>query len=105
MVKIIWLPKAKERVKEIHSFYKEKSKTAADNLKKDIKSSTIPLSNFPQMGTLEPILSDLSESFRSLVVRNNYKIVYFIDEEKEIVYIVTVWDCRQDNKKLREEVM
>ncbi len=79
MVKIIWLPKAKVRVKEIYSYYKNKSKSAADKLKKDIKSSTTPLNNFPQMGALEPILSDLPISFRYLIVRNNYKITLLTD--------------------------
>jgi plasmid stabilization system protein ParE len=104
MVKIIWLPKAKKRIKEIYLYYKEKSKSAADRLRKDIKSSTIPLYKFPQMGTLEPDLSDLSVSFRSLVVRGNYKIIYYTDEEKEIINIATIWDCRQDKKKLRYKV-
>jgi plasmid stabilization system protein ParE len=105
MVKVVWLPKAKIRVKEIHSYYKEKSKSAADKLKEDIKSSTVPLNNFPQMGALEPVLSDLPVSFRYLIVRENYKIIYYIDEEKEIINIVTVWDCRQGTKKLKDEIM
>jgi plasmid stabilization system protein ParE len=105
MVKIIWLPKAKIRVKEIHSYYKGKSKSVANKLKNDIKSSTIPLNNFPQMGALEPILSDLPISFRYLVVRDNYKIIYFVDEEQEIINIVTIWDCRQNPKELRKEVI
>lgn len=103
MVKIVWLPKARKRVKEIHSYYKEKSKSAANKLKKDIKSSTTPLCDFPQMGTLEPNLVDLHISFRFLVVRNNYKIIYYFDNET--VYIATVWDCRQDNKKLKSELI
>ncbi|NDV97420.1 type II toxin-antitoxin system RelE/ParE family toxin [Dysgonomonas sp. 521] len=103
MVKIVWLPKARKRVKEIHSYYKGKSKSAANKLKKDIKSCTAPLCDFPQMGTLEPNLADLHISFRFLVVRNNYKIIYYIDSET--VYIATVWDCRQDNKKLKSELI
>lgn len=104
MVRIIWLPKAKIRVKEIYSYYKGKSKLAADKLKKDIKSSAIRLNDFPQMGPLEPNLSGLPVSFRYLVVRDYYKIIYYIDEENETINIVTVWDCRQDDKKLKNEI-
>jgi len=101
---VVWLPLAKKRAKEIHSFYKNKSKLAADKLVMDIKQATIPLAEFPQMGALEQNLSDLQISFRSLVVRDNYKIVYFIEEEKNTVNIATVWDCRQDDKKLKNEL-
>lgn len=96
MVKVIWLPLAIERLEEIHTYYKEKSKQVANQIKKDIKSATISLKEFPQMGTLEPTLSELSIDFRYLVVRGNYKIIYFIEDEN--VNIATIWDCRQDNK-------
>lgn len=97
--------KAEQRLKEIYSYYKLRSKKVADELLADIYNSVYPLGNFPQMGVLEPILSDLPVNFRSFVVRDNYKIVYFIDEEKEIVNIATIWDCRQNPKKMKEEVM
>ncbi|MDR0823730.1 MAG: type II toxin-antitoxin system RelE/ParE family toxin [Prevotella sp.] len=97
-------PKAEQRLKEIHSFYKQNSKSAADKLLADIKNAVSPLADFPQMAALEPILSDFSISFRSLVVRDNYKIVYFIDEEKEIINIATIWDCRQNPKNLKKEL-
>lgn len=58
---------------------------------KDIKTSVDTLSKFTQMGILEPVLSDSPVSFRYLVVRDNYKIIYFIDEEKAIINIATVF--------------
>jgi len=103
-MEIMWQPKAEQRLKEIYSFYREKSRSAANKLLVDIKNAVFPLAQFPQMAALEPYLSDLPVSFRSLVVRDNYKIIYFIDEDKDIINIVTIWDCRQDDKKLKNEL-
>ncbi|AJH15488.1 hypothetical protein SAMN04488089_10977 [Myroides profundi] len=46
------------------------------------------------MGTLELTLADGSVNYRYILVRNIYKIIYFI--EACTVFIVTIWDCRQE---------
>jgi plasmid stabilization system protein ParE len=104
-MKIYWTHKADARIDEIFDFYNERSPKVAREILIDIKRAVEPLVKFPQMAAIEPILSDLSISFRSLVVRNIYKIIYYVDEKNETINIVTVWDCRQDNKKLKKEVM
>jgi mRNA-degrading endonuclease RelE of RelBE toxin-antitoxin system len=57
------------------------------------------------MAAIEPILSDLPKTYRTFVVGDNYKIIYYIDNDKNNVKIATVWDCRQDDKKLTKEIM
>lgn len=96
MVEIVWLPKAIERLQAIHTFYLSKSQKSANTLKKDIIAAAKLLYQHPEIGLIEPILSDLPICFRSLVVRNNYKIIYYISEQT--IYIATIWDCRQENK-------
>lgn len=103
-MEVIWSNKAISRVKEIRDYYFSKSKGAALKLINDIESAGSTLGKFPQMAAIEPSLSEMSRTYRSLVVRDNYKIIYFIDEKNDIVYIVTVWDCRQDDKKLKCEI-
>jgi plasmid stabilization system protein ParE len=102
---VIWSDKAKFRVRQIFEFYEQKSLKAASKLVFDIDTAGNSLSKFPQMAPIEPVLSDLPKTYRALVVRDNYKIIYYIDNDKNNVKIATVWDCRQDNKKLRKEVM
>lgn len=98
-------PKAENRLKEIHAYYKEKSESAANKILKDIYDAVLPLKNFPQMAAIEPLLSDLPITFRSLIVRSIFKVIYFIDEEKEVINIATIWDCRQDDKRMKDEVL
>lgn len=98
-------PNAENRLKEIHAYYKEKSELAADRILSDIYDALIPLKDFPQMAAIEPLLADFPITFRSLVVRSIFKVIYFIDEEKKVINIATIWDCRQDEKKLKDEVL
>jgi len=95
MVEIVWLPKAIERLQTIHTFYLSRSKKSANLLKKDIITTAKLLHKHPEIGSIEPNLSDLPICFRSLIVRNNYKVIYYISDKT--VYIATIWDCRQEN--------
>ena len=79
--------------------------SAANKILKDIYDAVLPLQNFPQMAAIEPLLSDLPITFRSLIVRSIFKVIYFIDEEKEVINIATIWDCRQDDKRMKDEVL
>ncbi|MDR2915743.1 MAG: type II toxin-antitoxin system RelE/ParE family toxin [Tannerella sp.] len=100
-MEVNWSDKARFRVREIFDFYNIKSSRAASKLIEDIADAGNSLSKFPQMAAIEPVLSDLPIAYRALVVRENYKIIYFVNEN---VNIVTVWDCRQDDKKLKKEI-
>lgn len=50
------------------------------------------------MAPIEPLLQERKEVFRSLVVRKNYKVIYYI--QNTIIYIADIWDCRQDPDRL-----
>ncbi|GHV61804.1 hypothetical protein FACS1894195_2900 [Bacteroidia bacterium] len=88
---------AQKRLNEIFDFVAENNPRAATILYNKILSEVEILQHFPQLAAVEPLLSKYSETFRSLVVRQHYKVIYFI-EDKTIV-IATVWDCRQDTIK------
>ena len=38
--------------------------------------------------------------FRGAVIMKNFKIIYFYNEEKDILWLVDLWDLRQDPRKL-----
>ncbi len=38
--------------------------------------------------------------FRSAIIMKNFKIIYFYNEEKAILWLVDLWDLRQDPRKL-----
>ena len=38
--------------------------------------------------------------FRGAIIMENFKIIYFYNEEKDIIWLVDLWDMRQDPSKL-----
>lgn len=38
--------------------------------------------------------------FRGAIIMKNSKIIYFYNEEKDIIWLVDLWDLRQDPRKL-----
>lgn len=38
--------------------------------------------------------------FRGAIIMKNFKIIYFYNEEKDIIWLVDLWDLRQDPRKL-----
>ena len=52
------------------------------------------LQSNPGMGKKEPLLEKEPEGYRSIVVHQNYKLVYYV--ESDIIYIVDLWDTRRE---------
>jgi len=79
-MEIIWLPLAEKALESIFSFYEEKSFQAARKIITDILHATDQLSINPEMAAVEQLLQERPETFRSLVVKHTYKVVYYIED-------------------------
>lgn len=101
-MEIIWLPETRKTVRDICFFYKSKNESVANEIIEDINSYAKYLSVFPQMAPVEPSLGNRGEIFRALLVKNQYKIIYYVDELAGEVVIVTVWDCRRNPERLTD---
>jgi len=101
-MEIIWLPLAEKALEAIYSFYEEKSIQVAHKIITDILQATDQLSMHPEMAAVEQLLQERPETFRSLVVRQTYKVVYYIEDT--VIYIADVWDCRQFPEKLKKGI-
>lgn len=97
---IAWSNNAITLLDEIYYFYCKKSKSVAIRLYNRLLDSTEPLNTFPQAGPLEPLLSEFPENYRSLVVEKHYKLIYTISPD--LIEIHAIWDCRQDDWKLKD---
>ncbi|OAV68805.1 Plasmid stabilization system protein [Bacteroidales bacterium Barb6XT] len=96
-----WSDPSKRALRSIFSYYCDVAgRKRADKLIAEIKRSAMRLENSPRMATVDPLFERSPRKFRSLVVKKIHKIVYYIDERDNCIYIVDVWDCRQDPKKL-----
>lgn len=97
---ILWTDFAFNQLKDIFDFHSIKaSPIVAQRLVQKIIDATIILENNPKSGRKEDLLSERLQEFR-FVTAKNYKIIYWIDYEFNIVYISTVFDTRQNPKKI-----
>jgi plasmid stabilization system protein ParE len=104
-MKTAMLPKAIKRLNEIYNYIRKRSVIAAAGLYNDILDEIDILKRFPAVAAIEPLLAGEGKTYRSLVVRKHYKIIYYIDEMADTVYVVTIWDCRKNPKTLKEEIL
>lgn len=99
-MKMIWLPVAKEDLDTIFEFYISKSYNAAVAVYNNIVNEADILVDHPNIGVVEPLLDDLTYTFRSLVTKSGiYKIIYYV--KNDVIYISHVWDCRKNPETIR----
>ena len=99
-MKVLWTKFAESQLDCIHDYIQTQNPHAAISIYNDILDASAMLAYFPQMASIEPLLSEFSEEYRSLVVHRNYKVVYYVDNETTI-YVVAVFDCRQNPETLK----
>jgi len=98
--KILWTDFAINQLKDIFDYHLVKvSTTVSQKLVQKIIDATIILENNPKYGRKEDLLIDRSQEFRFIVVKN-YKIIYWIDFEFNIINVSMVFDTRQNPVKI-----
>lgn len=104
-VQVRWYKVAQLELEHAVEWGKEKfgEQTAAKFFYSIIKFERL-LSENPFMGVHVPEFDTPRRQYRSLVVHNNYKLVYYVDVEKGILYVVSLWDVRQNPVKLKKRI-
>lgn len=99
-LKVFWTDFAKSELKNIFDYHKEKvSGKIAQQIVEQIVVTADELKSFPEIGTVEELLQSRSENFR-YIISTNYKIIYWINGDKERIEIVDVFDTRQNPIKI-----
>jgi len=57
------------------------------------KNDSLLIAN-PLLGSIEPVLEKHPLGYRYLMINSIFKEIYYID--KDSIYIVAIWDCRQN---------
>lgn len=88
LLKVVWTNTAKNQLKIIYNYYKEKSVQGADSIKSEILNATknIRFSEQYQKDEIEP-------EFRRIIVRH-YKILYLAEDE--VIYISKIFSTKRD---------
>ena len=100
-LEIYWTDFSKKELKNIFNYYKEKaSLNVARTLVTGITKEAIKLKKQTKIGQKKDQLANDSRDFRYLVFKN-YKIIYWINLEKERIEIFDVFDTRQSPVKMK----
>lgn len=98
---VIWTEKATTQLRSIYEYLLEVAgRKIAKHIIDRIENTVEKLAKYPKMGIIEEELAQYTEEYRSFVVHKNYKIIYHIVEKN--IYISTLFDCRQNPKKMLE---
>ena len=99
---INWTRLARKKLRSIYKYYKKKAGISiAEKIVDGIIDESIRLCYSPEIGQLEPLLSERNESCR-YIVHSNYKIVYWIKNDTSSIEILNVFDTRQNPNKIGE---
>ncbi len=96
-VTVIWSENALNDLDVIYDFLSEKSPKAAENIIAALLSRTTQLKVFPESEQVQENISS-TKTYRYLV-EEDYKLIYSFTNG--IIYIHTVFDCRQDPEKMK----
>lgn len=88
--KVVWAEIARKDLKDIYDFYKPKSIQGAKKVVSDIRKVTKTV-HFPEQNQVE----SYNSKYRRIVVRH-FKILYKVDDKKNILYVYGVIDTSKD---------
>lgn len=100
---IYWTDFAKQELHSIFSYHKKHiSVKFANKLVSEIATHSLILKTHPNIGQPEELLKNRIQKFRYLVYKN-YKIIYWINREKNQVEISDIFDIRQNPIKIKRD--
>lgn len=100
-LKLNWTEYSKNELRKIFLYYKGKSnlKTAKNKIV-EISKEVLILQKYPFIGQKEELLAHRKQEFRYFLY-SNYKIIYYVNLEINLVEIVDIFDCRQEPLKIK----
>lgn len=100
ITRVKWSKSAEIRLDKIHGYYiKKRSINYANKLVSSIIQKADILIESPFIGQVDPFITHRVWEYRYLVLKN-YKIIYTVHEDLQIILIADVFDTRQDPEKL-----
>lgn len=101
-LEIFWSQFAEDQLQDIYQYYKFKAGVkAAKKIINEIVDRTFILNENYKIGQVEDLLIERKQEFRYLV-SGNYKIIYYINLDKDKIIIANIFDARQNPIKMND---
>ena len=92
-MKIIWQTNAKASFQQIARYIKRYFGIKAKrNFAEEVLLQSNLLLQFPNMGKIDPLFDDRTDTYRSIIINGLSKLVYRINGD--VINVVAFWDCR-----------
>ena len=75
-------------------------KRVAEKFLDSVDHQILLLVGNPLMGIHAPELDTLRRQYRTVLVHKLFKLVYYVNEKKSVLYIVSLWDVRRNPSTL-----
>lgn len=102
-LQIVWKKKAENQLNAAVTYglatFGEK---VAGKFYQQIRKYDALLAQYPHLGQREPLLAHRQQEYRSIVMHEHYKLVYYIDQQ--YLYIAALWDTRREPKQLSAHI-
>ena len=101
-LEIFWSQFAEDQLQDIYQYYKFKAGVkVAKKIINEIVDRTFILNENYKIGQVEDLLIERKQEFRYLV-SGNYKIIYYINLDKDKIIIANIFDARQNPIKMND---
>lgn len=102
MAKIVWSEQATcVYLEHVEYARLEFGCSTAKRWQTERKQAEWRLERYPTTFPPEPLLQNMTKCYRSChIMRRRFKMIYFYDEENDIVHIMDIWDTRMNPKNL-----
>jgi plasmid stabilization system protein ParE len=102
-MEVKWEPRAVVTLEAVIRYrYEVAGRRSAERLLSKIDADVARIATNPLCGSVIEGLEGLNDSYRWLVTGKIYKLVYRV--EADVVYIATLFDCRREPTRLREDI-
>ncbi|WP_455638498.1 type II toxin-antitoxin system RelE/ParE family toxin [Parabacteroides sp.] len=102
---IVWDDDAKIRLREVILYGVDNwGLKVANRFHENIILTEKRLAMNPGMGHPESLLANRPFIYRSILIQKNFKLVYRIDQEKNVILIVDLWDTRREPDLLAKRI-
>ena len=102
-MKVIWMEQAYTALSDTIDYVRQEyGDKFADRIVKEAFHVGVLLEDNPNLGAIEPLLSHLPITYRSIVINHLNKIIYRIVEDR--IEIADFWDVRREPKSLASQI-
>lgn len=92
-------PRAHKELRNINNYHRRVAGVkVAKAITQQIRHTFKQLLIFPYLGAVIPEMEGMPYPYRSIVAHPHFKVIYRV--EGEVIFIVSIWDCRQQPERL-----